>query len=379
MVDQASQIPFSLSRMLLKGLVLFLALNLIFTAVHPLPMLGHISGYNLLFPGRERLPYGDKPAQAYNLSLFSLEAMFASHELAGRAKPADEFRVIVIGDSSVWGFLLKPEETLAAYLNAERLTTPEGKTVRAYNVGYPTMSLTKDLLMLSRAMSYQPDLILWLFTLESFPDDKQLDSPILQHNPGALKDLVINYSLDIDPDDPALISPTFLDQTIIGQRRALADIIRLQLYGVLWAATGIDQYYPETYEPPQENLESDESFHGMLPTTFKPDDLAFETLSAGEKIAGNIPIFFVNEPMYISHGENSDIRYNFFYPRWAYDQYRQLLADLCQQHGWSCLDVWDLVSPSEFTNSAIHLTPSGEEMLAARIGLTLIDLIRQRP
>lgn len=358
--------PISLRSLLLKSIILFLAANLIFAALRPLPLLGQLSAYNTLFPGRVRLPYADKPDLAYNLSLFSLEAMFASHELA-REKDFNEYRVILIGDSSTWGYLLKPEETISALINAESQTTPDGMTIRAYNLGYPTMSLTKDLLMLSRGMAYRPDLIIWLVTLESFPDDKQLASPILQHNPGLLQELVANNMLDVDPNDLGLIIPSFWEQTIIGQRRALADIIRLQLYGVLWSATGIDQYYPEKYELPQADLEADESFHGLQAAPLNPQDLALEALAAGAQMVGEVPLLIINEPMYISQGENHDIRYNFFYPRWAYDQYRQVMLELSQQNGWDYLDLWDLVPPGEFTNSAIHLTPAGEMMLAEKV------------
>ena len=40
-----------------------------------------------------------------------------------------------------------------------------------------------------------------------------------------------------DPDDRRFVEPGFLERTIAGQRRALADLIRLQLYGFSWAAT----------------------------------------------------------------------------------------------------------------------------------------------
>ncbi len=62
----------------------------------------------------------------------------------------------------------------------------------------------------------------------------------------------------------------------------------------------------------------------------------------------------------MSSGKNSDLRYNFFYPRWAYDQYRALLGEQAQAAGWHYLDLWNLVPETEFTNSAIHLTPAGE-------------------
>ena len=67
--------------------------------------------------------------------------MFASHLIAAGPKPEDEYRVIVIGDSSVWGTLLRPEESLAGQLDAAGLTTCDGKQVRVYNLGYPTISL----------------------------------------------------------------------------------------------------------------------------------------------------------------------------------------------------------------------------------------------
>ena len=61
-----------------------------------MPALGRISLTTRCFPGRVRLPYGEDPQADYNLSLFNLEAMFASHEVSARPKP-DEFRVVLIG------------------------------------------------------------------------------------------------------------------------------------------------------------------------------------------------------------------------------------------------------------------------------------------
>ncbi len=362
----------SISRIFVKGLILFILLDLLCVPLAPGRTLGRVSLYNHLFPGRVRLPYGENPDQAYNFSLYNLEAMFASHVLAAGDKPADEYRVVLIGDSSVWGYLLKPEQTLAADINAAGLRTVTGKRVRAYNMGYPTLSLTKDLVMLEYAMRYQPDLVVWLLTLESFPRDKQLGSPILQNNPALVRDLISRYSLDLDAYDPRLVEAGFWGQTLIGQRRSLADLLRLQLYGVLWAASGVDQYYPASYDPPQSNLAEDATFQGLQPPQLSTQDLALEVLSAGTSMAGKVPIVFVNEPIYLSQGEHSDIRYNFFYPRWAYDQYRRILAEACLQNGWQCLDAWDLVAAAEFTNSAIHMSPAGTQQLASEIEKAII-------
>ena len=364
----------SLKRVVIKGIILFLLVDLLFIPLAPLPTLGQISAYNVIFPGRVRLPYGENPDQAYYLSLYNLDAMFASHAIASVNKPLDEYQVLIIGDSSVWGYLLRSENTLSGYINAANLKVSDGRTVRAYNLGYPTLSLAKDLLILNYAIRYQPDLIIWLVTLESFPTSTQLDSPILQNNPSLMQDLIAAYSLHLNLHDPRFVIPSYWDLTMVGERRDLADIFRLQLYGVMWAATGIDQYYPESYEPPQENQDLDQTFHGLVPPYLDKADLSLDILSAGINMAGNIPILYVNEPIYISHGENSDIRYNFFYPDWAYNQYRQIFAQKCQIENWHCLDEWDLVPPNEFTNSAIHMSPFGTQTLASELENAILSL-----
>jgi hypothetical protein len=352
---------------ILKAALLFLIANLSFAACYPMQTLGRISAYNSLLPGRLRLPYGDNPERAYNLSLYNLEAMFASHEIDSAPQNPGEYRVILIGDSATWGFLLPVEQTLAAYLNRSELELSSGRQLRVYNLGYPVMSLTKDLLILDYAMRYQPDLIVWPVTLESFPYDKQLYPPLLQNNPGPVQHLIRSYHLNLNADDQAFVQPTFWDRTIVGSRRPLADLLRLQLYGVMWAATGIDQDIPITYTLRMEDLPADVSFHNLQPPHLSENDLAFDVLAAGITVAGDVPVLIVNEPMFISQGENSHIRYNFYYPRWAYDDYRRMLAEKSSASGWYYLDLWDLVAPDQFTNSAVHMTPVGVEQFAANL------------
>lgn len=341
----------TLIRIAIKGLILFIAFVVVFVLVNPLPGLGRLSLYNSVFPGRQRLPWGENAALAYNLTLNNLDAMFASHEIS-QPKDADEFRVVLIGDSSTWGFLLRPEDTLAAKLNAKNLSTADGRQMRFYNVGYPDFSLTKDALLLSRAMQYQPDLVVWLVTLRSFPIAAQ---------PHALTQANVAEAGVIAPQRP--ITSTSDQNGVASTRRNWADLIRLQLYGVMWAATGVDQYLPATYEPLQRDFEADDSFFN-LKKPLRQEDLALDVLAAGKRIAGNVPLVVVNEPMFVSDGRNSDIRYNFFYPRWAYDQYRALMPQQAAAQGWRYLDLWNLVPPAEFTNSAVHLTPAGSQLLA---------------
>ena len=347
----------------LKGLALFVVFNLIF-AVAPPSGLGTLSLYNRLFPGRLRFPFGEDSAHSYNLSLFDLDAMFASHIISAAPKAADEFRVLTIGDSSIWGILLRPEQTLAGQLNAAQLRAC-GRSVRVYNLGYPTLSLTKDLMILDYARRYQPDLIVWGVTLEAFPTDKQLSTPLVAKNAARVNDLLQRYQTGLSADDPALVRPGFWDRTIFGQRRPLADLLRLQLYGVMWGATGIDQTYPTDYPPAQTDLTADQTFHGMKPPTAP---LSFDVFNAVVRAAGSTPLLVINEPMLVSSGKNSDLRYNFFYPRWVYDQYSAQMLIASNARRWEYLDAWNLVPADQFTNSAIHLTPAGEATLAAQVG-----------
>jgi hypothetical protein len=359
--------------LLIKALLLFILLNLFF-AVFSTGRLGNYSGYNLIFPGRERFPFGETPRVAYNFSLYDLDAMFKSLALAGKEKSSKEYRVFIMGDSSVWGTLLRPEETLIGELNSANLNVC-GKQVTAYNLGYPTISLMKDLLLLTRAMQYTPDQIIWLTTLEAFPKDMQMDSPLVANNAESIQDLIDRFGLSLDPADPNLVEWSFFEKTILGKRRYLMDLIRLQLYGVMWGATGVDQLYPSDYPPAAVDLEADETFHGMT-TPLDASTLSLDILKAGFYAAGNVPVMLVNEPILISQGKNSDIRYNFFYPKWAYDQYRELLDKNTRENGWEYLDLWDLVPATEFTNSAIHLTPVGEKMLADEIGKAIVQSCR---
>ena len=92
-------------------------------------------------------------------------------------------------------------------------------------------------------------------------------------------------------------------------------------------------------------------------------------------MAGELPILFVNEPMFVSQGKNSQIRYNFFYPRWAYDDYRALMAEYSAASGWKYLDAWDAVENTEFTNSAVHLTAAGTQQFAARLAQAVRDVL----
>jgi lysophospholipase L1-like esterase len=351
--------------------------NLLFALISPLESLGEISLYNNLLPGRLRLPYGEDAANSYNLSLNNIPAMMASHAIS-HPKAADEFRVVLIGDSGTWGWLLENENTLSGQINKANLRTADGRQVVVYNLGYPIMALTKDLMILKEVKQYEPDLILWPVTLQSLPWTKQLVHPLVQENPDRVRSLINNYDLGLNPRDDRLNDLSLVDRSIVGQRRSLADLLRLQSYGFSWAATGIDLVQPSEITLRATDFEEDVSWDDFEdPVNLTSDILALDALDVGINIAGEAPILIINEPIFISDGENSELRYNAWYPRWAYDDYRQLMASWAGGEDRHYLDLWDFVSPEEFTDSPVHLTPVGIKTLADALSSEILKLADQ--
>ncbi|MFN3741657.1 MAG: hypothetical protein ACK4VW_03165 [Anaerolineales bacterium] len=355
---------------LLKATLLFLLFDLAFAAFPS--ALGRFSLYNRFFPGRPRFPFGENILEAHNLSIGDLDALFAAHLLDGTPKSSQEFRILVLGDSSIWGTLLRPEETRTTHWNSAGLTCGD-KTLRFYNLGYPTLSLTKDLLILETARRYRPDALIWFVTLESLAADTQLDSPLIQSNAQALRALIESYHLPLD--QAKLSVPTFWQRTLIAQRRALADWARLQLLGVIWAATGVDQAYPPHYTPAQRDFSEDVRFHDWQGPVLPTDALTWDLLRAGIEQIAPPRLLLVNEPILIASGKNSHLRYNFYYPRWAYDEYRTLLHDFVTVHELPFVDAWDWIPDAEFTNSAIHLSPHAEAEFAQRLIPSLLEAL----
>ncbi|MBZ0279278.1 MAG: hypothetical protein K8L97_00975, partial [Anaerolineae bacterium] len=301
----------------------------------------------------------------YSLSLNNIPAMFASHVIS-HAKAEDEFRVVLMGDSSTWGWRLENRDTLAGQINVGDYRMADGRRVVAYNLGYPIMSLLKDVLLLDEAMRYQPDMIVWLVTLESFLREKQTFPPIVQNNEVRVSRLMG------EPSPPSEMPTDFMGETIVGRRRDLADWLRLQLYGFSWMATGIDQYIPADYTPRQSDFEPDVSWQGYE-TPSEQVDLAFDVLDMGIQLVGEVLLVVINEPMFISDGENSDFRYNAFYPRWVYDLYREQLAAYAEPNGFDYRDWWDRVAPDAFTDSPVHLTAAGSAQVAAWVAGEIVN------
>jgi hypothetical protein len=127
-----------------------------------------------------------------------------------------------------------------------------------------------------------------------------------------------------------------------------------------------------------EDLSEDLNFHEFLPPQLDENKLAFDVINAGIKHAGSIPVLILNEPMFVSQGVNSDLRYNFYYPRWAFDDFREMMYEQSESNNWNYFDFWNAIDPTEFTNSAIHMTPEGTRQFAELITDTILEFVSEK-
>ena len=124
---------------------------------------------------------------------------------------------------------------------------------------------------------------------------------------------------------------------------------------------------PESVEVNPPDVEAHVLYRQMEPTTDLQKLMVFEAFTAGQEIAGSTPILIVNEPMFIASGENSDLRYNRGYPRWAYDQYRTAMQAEANRSQWNYLDLWNTIPPEYFSDTALHLSAQGERLLIEQV------------
>ncbi|GAB4524516.1 MAG: hypothetical protein OHK0046_39340 [Anaerolineae bacterium] len=357
----------------LKALILFVLINAVYVIAQPLPWLSRLSLYNVLLPGRERFSYSDQPSQTYSITLDSIEAMFASHVITGTPKANDEYRVLLVGDSSVWGWLLEDDQTLSACLNRGDYFTTDGRPLVAYNMGYPALSAVKDVLILEQGLNYAPDGVVWLVTLQTLLDNEQLRHPILQTNREQALDVITAFNLDLDTSMLSTESSVW-ERTLIGQRRAVADWLRHQIYGLAWWMTGRDHAVINYIGAPMRNLPESENLLNRDDLQAGELPLAWDVLEAGLELVGDTPILMVNEPIFISDGLNSDVRYNEYYPRWAYDAYRVALAERVADNPY--LDLWDAVPASQFTDTPFHYDAAATCAVAEQLAPHILAMVQ---
>ena len=360
--------PFSV---LIKALILFAAINVLYGLVEP--PIAEVSVYNNIFPGLKRMPFGIS-ADPYTVTVDNVDAMFAAHEISAQKQP-DEIRVALIGDSSIWGESLPVKDTLAGQWNQQALQCGD-KKIRFYNLGYPHPSIIKDLIFIDETNERQPDVIVWFVTLNTLMNQFRLHPFVIENRERALQ-IMITYDIPFAPrralEEEA---DSFYDRTLMGQRTFLARWLKLQSLGLIRSATGTDLIVPPQHlESLAHDVKKNPNYRDLEPGTDLRVYLLLNALTAGYSLAGETPILLVNEPIFVANGQNSAIRYNDLYPRWAYDQYRDLVAAQAQASTWDYLDLWNAIPPDYFTDTPMHVNAEGERLLIEQITPSLLSMV----
>ncbi len=354
-------------RVALKALILFALVNVVYAALDPLDALGRVSVYNWLVPGTERLTYnyhmlnlkrGNDVIAATN----NIPALIASHSIA-KAKPPHEFSVVFLGDSGTRGGAVLNgilyTHTVTARLSELNIQLPNQKQIVAYNLAYPQPAIARDFLIIHELLQrgIKPDLIVWMITPNAALPERLAHA--LVQNSSVAKQYGFTQA-----------SPTFWETTFIAQRRALADIFRLQAFGFTWAAIRYDGG-PETprYTLAQKPIELD----SLTTEKLSSDALTLEIIDTAHQMVDGIPLLIINEPIYRVDDPNEPLIFSQVYRRDVYEHYQRVMQQYADDHGWHYVDLWDAIPPEHFTNSPLHYDAEGARILAER----LADIIPQ--
>lgn len=353
-------------RVSLKAVLLFALCNTIYALIQPLDTLAQITLYRGVFPLQPRITLSEDADRLFEGGIYNIPAMMLRHSITA-PKPEGEFRIIMLGDSATRGLGQTVEQTYAGRINAMNLQTADGRQTVIYNLGLRSNSVLKDVLLLDYVLDTDPDMVIWMMSLDGLHQGFALSHPFLERNPERLRDYIRRENLDL----PLPPETSFLARTILGQRRDLAELLQLQTYGFSLAATTL----PERHVPPNDldNFARDETWQDITPPYILTEDVLL--LDVIEAVQQHVPVLLVNQPIYRSSGVNGDVRYNLTYPRWVYDQYRALMQDYTTAQGWDYVDLWDVVPPELFTDSAYHMRSSAAEYVADGIAAALRPLL----
>jgi hypothetical protein len=318
-------------RVILKALVLFVGFNLLLTLFpNPsyfvfrqlLPKLNKFPIYAVYYDSQAKHGFGAQ-------NVFDLNVLFNTHLISYEKKPANQYRIVFIGDSTV------RDGTI--YLMVDQQGCG-GKILHAYDLGYYGASATKDLMILQEAMNYSPDLIVWSVTDRTLSNEPK---DFATANFADLIELTHTYSLSIPLDQSLNRSSSFFSG---------GDKIRLQTrlvlnYAILFPAIRNPQRMIQTATNDiKTNNSADQE---TLPPS---GTYLFSALTAAPKIAGGIPFLLINQPRPSEVVAQAD-----------YMQYRQELLSLTSEQHWIFLDLWNLVPDEDFTDK-IHRDTEGETL-----------------
>jgi len=278
-------------------------------------------------------------------NIFDLNVLFNTHLISYEKKPANQYRIVFIGDSTV------RDGTIYPMVDQQGCG---GKILHAYDLGYYGASVTKDLMILQEAMKYSPDLIVWSVTDRTLSNEPK---DFAMANFADLVELSHTYSLSMPLDQSLNRSGSFFSG---------GDKIRLQTrlvlnYAILFPAIRNPQRMIQTATNDiKTNNAADQE---TLPAS---GAYLFSALTVAPKIAGTIPFLLINQP-----------RPSVVVTQTDYLQYGQELLSLASEQHWIFLNLWNLVPDKDFIDK-IHRNADGEVLFNRAVLPAILEIACSR-
>ena len=348
-------------RVILKTVILAIIINFICLATHfnPVATLTRVNLWGLVGHGRTRLIYQSDVQNG----ILPIESLLATHTIAYTSKAADEFRVVILGNSGPYGAGLNDDETLAAQLNQRNIRI-NGKHLVAYNLAFANANVVISTGILDASLSYSPDLVISFVTANMFNNrqyywDQQNVFFLL--NRERLEQIATRYNM-IDWLMPRL-SPHPTGYELLG--------IRDQNTLIPWFDS---LFYPFVQYPIQHpNLRIAKVLIPAKPNNF--DDIegtypiinpTWNFLDISQQMAESVGarLLIVNQPTVVVEDPLSDVSYSKLFGRAFYDAYYASIQSYTQAHHLWYFDMWQSVPAEDYTDSELHLDKKGWGIVA---------------
>ena len=329
-------------RVVLKALILFFVLNLLLTLFpNPsyfvfrqlLPKLNKFPIYAVYYDSQAKHRFGAQ-------NVFDVNVLFNSHLVSYEKKPANQYRIIFIGDSTV------RDGTIYPVIDQQECN---GKILHAYDLGYYGASATKDLMILKEVMKYSPDLIVWSVTdrtLSSEPKDFALA------NVDDLNNLISNDGLLLRMDASGTNDFFYGGDNVRLQTRLLIN------YALLFPGIRSPQRITQTAldDVKSANILNQESAPGN-------GEYLFSALTVASRMVGRVPLMIINAPRPTLVTTQAD-----------YLQYQREMLSLSAVQNWNYLDLWNLIPDKDFIDK-IHRNAGGENLYDNAVTPAIINVI----
>jgi hypothetical protein len=318
-------------------------------------------------------------------TLFDIDVMLSQHELCHRARDGvAETRVLLFGNSAIFGARLTEDQTVAHLLNDS--LARDGADAHVYNLGYATTYQLKEAMLMRASLRFDPDVIVYGVTLADFMHVTPILWPpgiaeLLLRNPDWLETMAREGAPGIDDLVESYVRPGG-DSVPMASRwlrrwRALGSYARVaarrhaqRAATSPWLGGGVDPDSADDLSPPI--MQREDYTCGEVLESFARNFRGWRTwntLEYLESLAERVDARVVVVAWPIRHDPKGAC-YNWRYPKRAVAEFDAWLRDEAERRGFSFVDLHDALGRSAFVDS-LHPTPSGNEEVVSRLRTVL--------